>query len=580
MSYSEVGDEHIISIAGVNTLEDVGKMKLPELKALFRERGGKPGTLRKSELVRRISSSFLAGAHGAGEDLRSSEEERLGLMSPSVPSSQGSLAKVIPSLQKDTSVLDETMATAIPPSVEDIIHGKENTGNSSGGHDVRHGDATAESLKGFTHLRAAGASDAGQALEGAWGETNVKCPGTTGAGDFFPASTPSAEAATTTSTKPLSPDDHLHRVTAQLLQEQRVLVSQSSKRREGEFHVAEETVDRPASGIAQTTAPSRLQQGPLNGGAAAVVAAARARGAAAAAASARVAATGRVAALTAAKGHGEAVRARASTSWQLSSDAQQSQQFLLPNEVLSADGVGDPEAMDEEENGTRSRRAARACSRHLVGSNLIDATVAEGRSRLDRLRDRGAGSAYHSRMISGCNSGGAVGGRDHEAMSGVHVDDRRKRFDTERVNASGGGTHVTHAHRSTERSMSAAPPDTPAGDQGGGCYDGEAVQPAERIPATGRGHGAGGASLLAGGAAGSGSAGGRGRSGGKPRRMPKMPNPWAQAGDPAVEEWISGNGDVVEEFLMHTMGCLDDKDDSSNDPVFNRLVFRFGRGGG
>lgn len=575
---------------------DLSKLKLPELKALYKGQGGKPGAMRKAELLEKLKAySLVAGTQQQGGADREDSVLR--------------------------STDEETAAARIALLPEREEQGREEDGRTRrvGYVEPVNGCAptTSPRTSSLTPTEAVGSEE-----------------------DLIPSTThftsPSAVMAASTALASagmrkqlLSPDDALDRVVDQLLREQDAIVTPASstgdRDRCDNSGAGEKSSSSSRLLLPDAAEQSGVKDAPNVRPAAAVAAAARVRGfsaaAAAAAAAARVAEDGQSSSVTTAKRHAEAVRSRAANAWRQSADAHPS--HILPTEVFIGHGghgrTGSIEAVGvagtAEEGGeegsmmlrvgsgqqlggggeTSSRRSHRSSSPELANSELegqgavvmevtaaAAATSLQGPNGVQRryLSSPPDRDLYLSSIpVSDLDSAGKTSEGDGE--------DSNDRLSIKRATATAkGATAISGEHtgeKNGERAPSSRHENTPtatakeipeAGEPGDGDDRGAAEVKAIRRATGGRGNGFDVRPSRAGSAGDRGGRGGRSGGGGwRHRRMPKMHNPWARAGISDAEEWISGrDDDIVEDFLVNTME-KDDRDggeDGASDPLFSR----------
>ncbi|CAM9613435.1 unnamed protein product [Sphacelaria rigidula] len=212
---------------GGTGIEDLDKMKLAELKVLYKERGGKPRAMRKSELIQKLTDSFLL----AGQQPQQQHDGREGDDGRLVHAvDQGSRAVEAP-IASATAVAasfgGETVTTASASPRNIKLSAEAETGAGGVGH-VKHKGA-AERLNG--HIVAADGSGNLRSQNDLVASNAAVVSGESGAvgRGAFPAgagivgsiTTSSASRTTTRAslTPPLSPTDALDPVTSRSLHE-------------------------------------------------------------------------------------------------------------------------------------------------------------------------------------------------------------------------------------------------------------------------------------------------------------------------------------------------------------------------
>lgn len=414
--------------------DDLAKMKLSELKVMYREGGGKPGNLRKAELVERLSERPLPPADVG---VASSPEEAGAELSAGTPALVATADKAAPAGERPFASEGAPPVAPMP-----LLEAEEES-------------PAAPDLLGV--------------LNGGGGAA---------VGDE------SADPSTKQHQAPLP------------LGEERFVPDTSSSAHPG-----------PAAGGGDL----------LSSGPSAVVAAARARGAAAAAASSKIAASGRFRAMTEARRHTEAVRARAASSngnngnnaWaqQLAEEVSQPQQHQRQPQQSENNGASATTTLDGSGSG-RGIRDGVMGARGLEGFQK-GAQTAPGAAAVAAVAAAEAATTakYSPRGRSGANG----------------QPDRRQ-------NAGGG---AGARGRGRDRRVT-----------DGGAWSVLVDSPVAR------------------------------RSSSRPRRgrMPLAYNPWARGGGRARGEndGMPEEGDVVDAFLADAMMRPSDDREASGDPLFDR----------
>lgn len=407
--------------------DELSKMKLVDLKALYRDNGGKPGALRKAELVERLRRSFQAqtAVTGAGSpNALASETLKTG----------------------DLFEADTATATKLPSTVDE-------SGVSS---PTRPGEEpnylTSEQLLSLP------ADEAGSDL---------------------------------TMPSPGDPSD---------------LLSSPSRARTALDVEVEQDFPEAQDDL--------LSQGP-----AAVVAAARARGAAAVAVVAKGATGGWDLSASAMTEETEARElSMAANGWV--SSPEEARQHLRHQQKL----LQEPEQHRAREENRQSNERKRLAKTVTSSDTVVNIAAEHARSALSVASP--SSTSWRNRVFR----------------------DSKHRSDT------GPGMELEPGRGRGEASVSAR-------SRGG------ARPPLDRLnPLVTRGSGmsrkyrSGGSPVSRGG-------------GGRPRLMPKMPNPWARGGQGGASEGLPAEGDVVDEYLADLMVQASDKErGASGDPIFDRSV--------
>lgn len=379
-------------------LEDLTKMKLAELKQLYRDGGGKPGTLRKAELVERLTRSLGAGqVHtGARPETIVVPPEVTADEPPTTPT-QHRVEAAAASTAGHTSVYRPGSASPEGGGVVDgdlLARGVVN-GGAEGVvvvDDGQHGHEAllSSSLEGDKDSEGTATAPTGSLLNGrdvacdtAALDMVVHAMGDTRGSEGI--ATPAAAAAASTSSSRFTPD----------------------QARAG----AIDSVPLGEEGGGNGSAAGRVSGGNdvvgdvLASGPSAVVAAARARGAAAAAASARVAAESRARAMVEARRHTEAVRSRAANGWLQSPEGlrqQPEQQQKRGNGILPT--VGALTGVSGRQGGEGDEAASTATT--------AAAAAAAATSTADRgLKMQGVENGNVARQPDGMLNSAGAGGR-------------------------------------------------------------------------------------------------------------------------------------------------------------------------
>lgn len=462
--------------------KNLSKMMLPELKALYRAGGGKPGTLRKAELLERLSRPMLerrVASDGGGRP----DEAR---PAAAVPASAPTLETVV-----------ET-ATSYPSNA--VISSSSSSSPSS---------FSSSSLGGSRVAPPVGEGGGDTAdLVTVDAQEDAAFPLGGGSAVIYDALETTNLAGASDAAK------HLRTETSQIAY---------SEHTPGFREPAGVRESGPAGG----GGTSLSGMATMSSGPAAVMSAARARGAAAQAASARVAGTRRTSEVAKARRHSESVRARAANAWRQTAEGRQQQR----HGVLSS-----PESVLAEA-----------------------ATGNQGGQARDGMSSRGGWGV--NRVGDGASAAPPAGGTDTSGIStsaGYRHSPPRQPVHMLRSNSAPGRQAATAGREGGE-------PD------GGGHGNGD-------MEHVGGGGGPGGGGQANRARVGRGDA--RVRAAGAPRGnvrrarlMPKMPNPWTRAGRGGAAEGLSEEGDVVEEFLTDTMIQPSENGHvSSGDALFNRLV--------
>eukprot|EP00903_Cladosiphon_okamuranus_P021823 g20067.t1 len=429
-------------------LRDLTKMKLSELKELYREGGGKPGNLRKAELVERLSDRQLPPADATAV--------------PSSPSKAGAAAVTTPSLV----VTAEKAAAAGEQAV---------------------GSEGVLPVAPLPLLEAEGESPAAQGLFGG-----------------------------------LNGDSG-----AAVVRDE--MAGPAMRHHQAPQPRGEEDFITDASSITYPPPPAAAGGDLLSSGPSAVVAAARARGAAAAAASSKMAAGGRFKAMTEARRHTEAVRARAASrnshnAWaqQPAETGQRRQHQHQPHQTedtgasatvtatATLDGSGNGSAVRDGAMGTRGLGGLHHGAQAAPGAAAMAAVAAAEAARA---------------AVAAEAAGAATASNSHEGHSGASGQPDRRR------NAAPGpglGARGRGRHRQVVE---------------GGAWSVLVDPPVSR------------------------------RSSSQPwrRRMPIAFNPWARRGRAGgQDDGMPEEGDVVDAFLADTMMRQSDDREASGDPLFDR----------
>lgn len=258
--------------AAATSPENLTKLKVSELKALYRQGGGKPGALRKAELVERLTRSLDEG-RGSPDP---GESEAVGPPGPAAAESLRAEGGTPPAVGTDVSL-----------QVSSNPNGPENGPENSDGLENPEGSEGPEVLFMDNDLLAPYNADGAGVGARVEVEEGVEVRGAaTGAGAVSKSVAAGGPGASG------------------------IVVDLPP------FAVRERSVaGYEGKGEAAAVAGDVLASGPS-----AVVAAARARGAAAAAASARVAAGGRSRAMAEVRRHTDAVRSKAANGWSQSAE--------------------------------------------------------------------------------------------------------------------------------------------------------------------------------------------------------------------------------------------------------------------
>lgn len=498
------GDEDLAKLR-----KSLSKMMLPELKAMYRAGGGKPGTLRKAELLERLSraTTLEPAVGGCG---RSDEVRPAAAVSTSAPT------------------LETVVETATSHPSDAAVPSSSSSSSSVRGHRVVRrpvGEAGGDTAE----PREDAAVPVG---DGSAMTDDVLLP---------PARQTEAGASDATRHVRAGASQIAHS-SDHVPEEEMMMVSEAAGGRRGGCG--------GGGGASGTTGVDTMSSGP-----AAVMSAARARGAAAQAASARVAGTRRASdvAKANARRHSESVRVRAASAWRQSVEGQQEQQQHQRQGVLSS-----------------SSSPERAFVAEAAGAGAVGSRREQARGRIGS----GGGGFWGDAAAPP-----AAGGRGEE-VSGVSSMEEGYRHPTPRQ----------PAHMLTSNNNAPGRRGATAWQGGGGGGGGE---PDDGGYGYGNGNGNGDFERTGGGGGGGGGGGqanryraGRGgeervRAAGAPRfnagrvrLMPRMPNPWTRGGRGGAAEGLSEEGDdVVEEFLTDTMmQPSENRHVSSGDALFNRLV--------
>lgn len=622
MSYPEgiEGAVNRVQETGGTAIEDLDKMKLAELKVLYKEQGGKPRAMRKHELIQKLTDLFLLSGQQPQEPHDGREEDD-GHVVLTVDEESHAMEIPMPSATAVAAPRGgETVTTASASSRNVNLGAKAETGAGEVGH-LKHKEAAGR-LNGHIvatdscNLRSQNdlvTSSAAVVSEESGAVGGAAYPSGAGIVGSMTASSTSETTTRAPLTPQLSSNNALDPVTSPSLHESVAKSPRRPSSARGASATAEE--DEVEYALHDTEPPAA--------GAVAAAARARALSAAAAAAAARVAATGRSTALVGARRHAHAVRARASNRWQQSTDGRQatgdSQAYILPTEVLVAGGSGGrgadvgaktgsslktPRQIDgqngaadiletgwnnaggvaevqdtKETEGSAMRMRARSLQRVAAedtvssparsSSSLLHASSAtlNGITVNGGLQDNEAGSSPASPGRSTDHRANPIGNRNDDGLPERALSTSRE-YPGQRYGGGRGGAKVIREGRYTSRAAGgrtsagrvAANMNTAVGRVAGGNGNGPDERDGAYRP--------------------SGSvvprdAGGRGDSriggSGRPRRMPRAYNPWAQADNPLADRWISGeDDDVVEEFLTATMMDDGDDEDRPADPVLSR----------
>lgn len=509
---------------GASSPENLTKLKVSELKALYRQGGGKPGALRKAELVERLTRSLDEG-RGSSEP-RPSETAA----SPAPAPVEAHTARTV--LEVEAATPPAVDAEAAPFPVSSSPQGAEEAEGQEGHqgffvdsdllapHTVEGTGVVAEAggvvvgeIDHFTSLVAKREEEERAPLTPFGADGGGGDGGGGRGGGNLSVGDPSESVAVASGGR------HATRpgvaFSESLSSDARGAVAGAGAGAGAAAAAAADgvTVDASTFG-AREEGPPVARYGSdregvagdvLSSGPSAVVAAARARGAAAAAASARVAAGGRSRAMAEVRRHTDAVRSKAANGWS-----------------QSAEGL----EQEKQRQGGGGMWPAK-------GSALVGVPLQGGGER------NGAGTG------AGAGSGVGVGvGAAAQARGGVR---------SATIPIPGyGDVPRQPAHMM----MGSAPRGRRAGGQGEGGGGREADHQVGAGKA-GRadGHGPGPRRDL-----------------GRPRLMPPMPNPWSRGGAGGAAEGLPEEGDVVDAFLEDVMMQSSDSKERepSGDAVFDR----------
>lgn len=597
----------------------LSKMKVSELKAMYKEGGGSPGTLRKAELVAQLTRSFEAqGVDDCGPRSEYAIEETdtaASIATPQVASAGDTAVDALVQVKGTTPGM-----TSLP---RDVIAGTTGAASPLQSRDTPSDNDSAESHASIHDKSRAKGRNVGEEV----GPETVRGGSPIGHRDVdvealdcvlgmesLENSKESARAipaaATEISSGFVAPPE-LALANAGLTASAASIGDQESVARE----YGEDTATEVAKDM-------------LSSGPSAVVAAARARGAAAAAASARVAAGGRARAVAEARKHTEAVQSRAAGGWARSAEFAQDHQYghlddphhpdrydetrdrarrdshgqealqrrkmsrgdIVPPTTengLLLDGVPFSGARQSNRAGTRSQEGspgAAAVAAAATKAAAITATVTreaqhqpaatvarhpaqDGARRVPMqpsrmIRSVGAGRALASSDSNGVGDGvHGGGGRGTAGKGGGGSPDRYQANQRQER----GDQRDYHHHHHHQREQ----PGRGAGGRGRGG-PGKGGDSSTIRSASGGGGGVSRSGAVS--TAGVSSAGSpRRTSSGRPRLLPKMANPWARAGAGGAAEGLAEEGDEVEEYLSEKMMEASDKDrSSSGDELFAR----------
>ena len=475
--------------------QELAKMKLTELKAMYRDSGGKPGTLRKAELMERLKRSF-EGQAGTGAEAGSGappQQAPVPRPSPAALTGVGSPRKVSQEVVGAEDLMLDTVSetyTARAPATEEA-----GISPSAG-----------RSFKAWTRgdgedMDAAGMSSAKAFVSWEPEQRAEPAPVYGGSATF-----------------PLTSDV------------------------------------QTASGllVGQGFAEVRKGNDVLSQGPAAVVAAARARGAAAAAATKRGAVGSRLRAMEEARRHTEAVHSRAvKEAW-----ARSPNEIRHPQENQSNGKAGGSEdrvdvpLVDRGDLASAAEKVASAAPRTSFATAAQFASVAPPSEGVNKPPKHSDSAAPENHDVAGApvgEAGAPVGEACNTAPGGAK--DRSASWSGCRGQAPREPERKTNS-AALARCREAQTAPVAEGRDGTCGLRNPRVEGSTAAP----------------------------RFYGRPRLMPKMPNPWARGGKAGGSaEGQPEDGDVVDEYLEDMMMQASDKERcSSGDPLFDRWGRRRG----